>query len=279
MTNRAPLTANELKAVAYFAVGVTSEGSIAGRDVSYRLGFAGNVGPGGRMQPVANSGYSFGTLQIDLGQHPDVARDLLDSYQAWARLQPDRVVLELGHDRYEEVLTALQRTGRKMREDNAVDIDRSGLDRFLSSDDGRSFVHGLDTAHTESITTCMPSSQPRFGDERLQRTMLSRMPPNEQARGGMFIPRRTCRQCPLAWAAGSIEEYAGVAGGGQDAIDGLFPTSQWSPGLPAGGRKHACAATAGQRCVGPCGHRCRWRGHVCRSLIGPVATTDELGDS
>lgn len=96
VTGRTPLTAKELEAVAYFAVGVTSEGSIAGRDVSYRLSFAGNVGAGGRMQPVANSGYSFGTLQIDLGQHPEVARALLDGYQAWAALQPDRDSLELG---------------------------------------------------------------------------------------------------------------------------------------------------------------------------------------
>jgi hypothetical protein len=34
------------------------------------------------MRPVANSGYSFGTMQVDLGQHPPVARDLLDHYQA-----------------------------------------------------------------------------------------------------------------------------------------------------------------------------------------------------
>ncbi len=78
MTDATSLTDNELKALAYFAVGVTSEGSIGGRDVSYRLSFAGSVAADGRMRPVANSGYSFGTLQIDLGQHPDVARDLAD---------------------------------------------------------------------------------------------------------------------------------------------------------------------------------------------------------
>ncbi len=61
------MTPDELRAVAYFAVGVTSEGSNAGRDVSYRLSFAGNV-RNGVMDPVGNSGYSFGTLQIDLGQ-------------------------------------------------------------------------------------------------------------------------------------------------------------------------------------------------------------------
>lgn len=75
MTNPTPLTRNELKALAYFAVGVTSEGSIGGRDVSYRLSFAGQVGRDGLMDPIGNSGYSFGTLQVDIGQHPDVARD------------------------------------------------------------------------------------------------------------------------------------------------------------------------------------------------------------
>ena len=34
MTNANPLTENELQAAAYFAVGVASEGSIAGRDLA-----------------------------------------------------------------------------------------------------------------------------------------------------------------------------------------------------------------------------------------------------
>ena len=79
MTEPVPLTTNELKAVAYFAVGVTSEGSIGGDDVAYELRFAGNV-RNGPMAPVGNSGFSFGTLQIDLGQHPEVARNMLDGY-------------------------------------------------------------------------------------------------------------------------------------------------------------------------------------------------------
>lgn len=79
MTEPVPLTTNELKVVAYFAVGVTSEGSIGGDDVAYELRFAGNV-RNGLMAPVGNSGYSFGTLQIDLGQHPEVARNMLDGY-------------------------------------------------------------------------------------------------------------------------------------------------------------------------------------------------------
>jgi len=51
------MTDDELRSVAYFAIGVTSEGSNAGRDVSYRLSFAGNV-RNGVMEPVGNSDYS-----------------------------------------------------------------------------------------------------------------------------------------------------------------------------------------------------------------------------
>ena len=175
MTNPNPLTDNELQAAAYFAVGVTSEGSIAGRDVAYRLSFAGNVGAGGRMEPVANSGYSLGTLQIDLGQHPDVARDLLDSYQAWARAHPDRATLELGENDYNATLQSLQRTGREMRADNAVDIDRARINRFLASDAGRTFVHVLDTEHVYGVTTTDEVVGNRDSAlERLQRTDLYR---------------------------------------------------------------------------------------------------------
>lgn len=175
MTNPNPLTENELRAAAYFAVGVASEGSIAGRDVAYRLEFAGNLGAGGRMEPVANSGYSFGTLQIDLGQHPAVARDLLDNYQTWAATQPDRAALQLGQGEYDSTLVSLQRTGREMRAAGAVDIDRSRIDRFLASDDGRTFVHGLDTDHVNGVTAADAVVGNRDSAlELLQRTDLYR---------------------------------------------------------------------------------------------------------
>jgi hypothetical protein len=145
------MTPDELRAVAYFAVGVTSEGSNAGRDVSYRLSFAGNV-RNGVMDPVGNSGYSFGTLQIDLGQHPDVARQMLDSYQRWAATQPDRAAVELTQANYDTTLEALQRTGRQMRAAGAHDIDRSNINRFFASDEGKAFVHGLDTQHVNGVT-------------------------------------------------------------------------------------------------------------------------------
>lgn len=190
MTNPTPLTQEELRAAAYFAVGVTSEGSIGGRDVSYRLSFAGNVGPGGRMQPVGNSGYSFGTLQIDLGQHPDVARDLLDNYQRWAATQTDRAALELSPRAYNDTLTSLQRTGRQMTAAGAVDIDRSHLNRFFASDAGRTFVHGLDTQHANGVTAVdNVRGNNDSALERLQRTNVYRNASDEdQARfAGMFM--------------------------------------------------------------------------------------------
>lgn len=190
MTNRNPLTGNELRAAAYFAVGVTSEGSIGGRDVAYRLSFAGNVAANGRMEPVANSGYSFGTLQIDVGQHPEVARDLLDGYQAWAANQPGHAGLALGPRQYEATLTSLQRTGREMRAANAVDIDRAPINRFLASDEGRTFVHRLDTEHVNGVTATDSVIGNRDSAlERLQRTDLYRNATgDDQAKlAGMFM--------------------------------------------------------------------------------------------
>lgn len=183
------MTPDELRAVAYFAVGVTSEGSNAGRDVSYRLSFAGNVRDG-VMDPVGNSGYSFGTLQIDLGQHPDVARQMLDSYQRWAATQPDRAAVELTQANYDTTLEALQRTGRQMRAVGAHDIDRSNINRFFASDQGRAFVHGLDTQHVNGVTA--EDAIRGNGDsalERLRRTDAYRNASEEdQAKlAGMFM--------------------------------------------------------------------------------------------
>jgi len=138
MTNANPLTGNELQAAAYFAVGVASEGSIAGRDLAYRLSFAGNVGPDGRMRPVANSGYSFGTMQVDLGQHPAVARDLLDHYQAWAATQPDRA-LEFAPDEYEtsaacaQECEALDAAGKTIRDAVATVLQTLPAARSLAA--------------------------------------------------------------------------------------------------------------------------------------------------
>lgn len=189
MTEPVPLTTNELKAVAYFAVGVTSEGSVAGDDVAYELRFAGNV-RNGVMAPVGNSGYSFGTLQIDLGQHPEVARDMLDSYQRWAATQPDRATVELTPNAYDATLESLQRTGREMTAAGARDIDRTNINRFLGSDQGKAFVHGLDTQHVNGVTA--EDAVRGNGDsalERLRRTdaYTNASGEDQAALAGMFM--------------------------------------------------------------------------------------------
>jgi len=228
MTNPNPLTDNELRAAAYFAVGVTSEGSIAGRDVAYRLSFAGNVGAGGRMEPVANSGYSFGTLQIDLGQHPVVARDLLDSYQAWATTHPDRATLELGQNDYDTMLESLQRTGRQMRAENAVDIDRSRINRFLASDAGRTFVHGLDAEHVSGVTDTDEVVGNRDSAlERLQRLHLYRNGTgDEQAQLAGMIMKLQNQAGGRHWPGLLDRVEAGTLASPDDvktAINGLLP--------------------------------------------------------
>jgi hypothetical protein len=189
MTEPVPLTTNELKAVAYFAVGVTSEGSVAGDDVAYELRFAGNV-RNGLMAPVGNSGYSFGTLQIDLGQHPEVARDMLDGYQRWAATQPERGTVELTPNAYDATLESLQRTGREMTAAGARDIDRTNINRFLTSDEGKAFVHGLDTQHVNGVTAedAVPGNRDS-ALERLRRTDTYRNASDEDqaAFAGMFM--------------------------------------------------------------------------------------------
>lgn len=226
-----PLTADELRAAAYFAVGVSSEGSIAGRDVAYRLSFAGNLGPGGRMEPVANSGYSFGTLQIDLGQHPAVARDLLDTYQTWAATQPDRAALQLGQGEFDSTLVSLQRTGREMRAANAVDIYRAAINRFLASDDGRTFVHGLDTEHVNGVTAADAVVGNRDSAlERLQRTDLYRNATGDaQAElAGMFMKLQN-QAGRDGWPGLMDRVEAGTLTSPDDvktAIDRLLPNQQ-----------------------------------------------------
>src|SRR5690606_1612448 len=73
MTNANPLTGDGLQAAAYFAVGVTSEGSIAGRDLAYRLSFAGNVSRSCWTGNKPNSG-AFSSSQLISATAADFTR-------------------------------------------------------------------------------------------------------------------------------------------------------------------------------------------------------------
>lgn len=145
------LTDAELRALAYFAVGVGSEGGHGGRDVSYRLSFAGNI-RNGIMQPVGNSGYSIGTLQTDLGQHPEVASTLVDAYQTWARTaHPDWVLSDAERT---QTISDLGRNGRTIVAQSGRALDatiKSYLDSFLASDAGITYVHNRDVAQVDRL--------------------------------------------------------------------------------------------------------------------------------
>jgi hypothetical protein len=148
---QATLTDAELRALAYFAVGVGSEGSVGGRDVSNRLAFAGTI-RNGVMDPVGVSGYSIGTLQTDLGQHPETAMPLVDAYQVWARTNhPDWVLT--GAQRI-QTASDLGRDGDTIEAQNGRPLDatvKSHLDSFLVSDAGITFVHDRDTAQINRL--------------------------------------------------------------------------------------------------------------------------------
>lgn len=82
----ADLTDNELRAIAYFSIGVSSEG----KDASYRLAFAGNTvrdaAGNVNLQPVGNSGYK---------QERRVAENPLQCDYGWLSAQGNRVASAL----------------------------------------------------------------------------------------------------------------------------------------------------------------------------------------
>ena len=150
-TPPATLSDAELRALAYFAVGVSSEGSVGGRNVAYRMSFAGNIRQG-VMTPVGNSGYSIGTLQTDLGQHPEVAGELVTAYQAWARREHPEWALTPAQ--VTQTTNDLSRNGRTITAQHGRDLDagiKSHLNSFLASDAGITFVHDRDVAQVNRL--------------------------------------------------------------------------------------------------------------------------------
>jgi hypothetical protein len=150
-TPREQLSDSQLQTLAYFAIGVASEGSMAGRNVAYKLSFAGSIG-NGIMRPVGNSGFSIGTLQTDLGQHPQVATGLVDAYQAWAVQQTPSVALS--PQEREQIIHDLQRDGNAIRAEGGRAPDatiQANLNHFLASDDGIGFVHERDRAQVTHL--------------------------------------------------------------------------------------------------------------------------------
>jgi hypothetical protein len=182
------LTEQEREALAYLAIGVSSEG----KDVAYQLSFAGQTirehDGSALLKPVANSGYSIGTLQTDLGQHPELATRLVADFQAWAKTaHPDWV---LSNPQQLQFTQALARDGREIRaqqgqggahtvEGTGPDIDqtfKSHLNDYLASDAGKSFVHRQDQAQVMKLMDAKPM-EGLYGS-----TVYARSTPDEQAK-------------------------------------------------------------------------------------------------
>ncbi|WP_349656971.1 XVIPCD domain-containing protein [Xanthomonas sp. 10-10] len=145
------LSDTELKTLAYFAIGVSSEGSIGPKNVAYHLSFAGTTA-NGKMTPVGNSGFTIGTLQTDFGAHPEVATDLVSAYQTWAAKQTPS--LALSESEKTQTTADLQRDGKAIKADNNRALDetvRGNLNKFLASDAGVSFVHDHDRTQVERL--------------------------------------------------------------------------------------------------------------------------------
>src|ERR1700754_3658703 len=152
MKDELTLSERELKALTLFVVGLSSEGSLRGKDVSARLSFAGRY-MDGRMVPVENSGLTIGMLQKDLGQdRQETAKALVLSFQEWALANSPSIAL----DDAERISTIndLARTGRVITSQDNRSIDagiRTSIDEFLSSRGGREFVHKRDVAQVSHI--------------------------------------------------------------------------------------------------------------------------------
>lgn len=173
------LTDSELHAIAYYAIGVSSEGG----DVAYRLSLAGKTlheSDGSvALEPVGNSGYSIGEMQTDLGQHKKMVRPLVSAFQTWAKTnRPDWTLTD---QQASQLAADLGRDGHNIRDPNYIsdaqkyaakhhlrhpyypdsltsktgpDIEqtlKAHVNTFLASDAGKAFVHQLDVSQANEL--------------------------------------------------------------------------------------------------------------------------------
>lgn len=141
------LSKEDFQTIAYFAVGVSSES----KSKAYRLAIAANTRDG-KLYPIGNSGYSIGTIQTDLGQHPEVAKDLVEAYQKWTlEKKPDWRLSEIQE---KAIIHDLGRTGKEIKREDGRPLPsefKSRLNQFLSSEDGITWVHTRDVNQINKI--------------------------------------------------------------------------------------------------------------------------------
>ncbi|WP_158250762.1 peptidoglycan-binding protein [Xanthomonas albilineans] len=173
-----------MRAAAYYAIGVSSEGS----DIAYQLNFCGNIVKNKEnglemLEPIGNSGYTIGEMQTDFGAHKDIAINLVNSFQTWAAANhPDWILKE---DDASLLASSLGRDGHHIRDSyydvhnknyiqehhgsqipssllpaTGDDIDKtlkSHLNIYLSTDDGKSFAHKQDVKQVEILINTIGS--------------------------------------------------------------------------------------------------------------------------
>ncbi|RYG56078.1 MAG: hypothetical protein EON56_04710, partial [Alphaproteobacteria bacterium] len=195
------LSEKELRAAAYYAIGVSTEGA----DQAYRLSFCGYQRANNQLEPIGNSGYTIGEMQTDMGARPEVAKELVDSYQKWARAEhPDQVLSatdlaqfsrDLGRDgrhirdaNYEADRLEYRRThhGHDMPSSalpsrTGDDIDatfKARLNVYLGTDHGKSFVHKHDISQVDQLIS-------HVGEPLADSALYKKASPEDQAR--MFV--------------------------------------------------------------------------------------------
>jgi hypothetical protein len=138
-TGQAGVGDAQLRVVLYYAVGATE-----GAKQPYHLSIAADRLSPHEIQPTGNSGYTVGMMQTDLGSHHQVADDLVDRYQDWARRNHQAVF----DTQAEHKLRAdLQRTGAVINAQGHHDIpsdQKNHLNTFLASGEGQSWVQQQD---------------------------------------------------------------------------------------------------------------------------------------
>lgn len=242
------LNNDDARSLAYFAVGVGSEGSVGGRDVSNHLSFAGNE-KNGKLNPIGNSGYSLGTLQTDLGAHPEVAQPLVAAYQAWAKAHHSDWVLDSKQE--QQTVADLGRSGNAIRADGNRALDatvKSHLDEFLKSNVGKTFVHERDERQVnlltrpDSVLTKLQATQlyQNASHEDQARLATVALKVENQTGGQGAVWKHEKRQKPHKVVEGLVES---INNGGIKSMGNIGPWLDKHPKYVREGVAHALQGT------------------------------------
>ena len=142
------ISEKDFQAAAYFAIGLTSEGSLNGKERAYELTIAHQKGTNEavRLVPIQNSGYAIGVIQTDFGQHPEVAKRMVHFFQDWAKAyRPD---LRFDDKEVAPFIAQLSRAGNQVKlkyhNEPLNPKIKPAINAFLASPVGMAFVHAHD---------------------------------------------------------------------------------------------------------------------------------------